>query len=658
MRRNFSKWKIVMLLVMFFSISASSFSQEVKSKVEFRDLTWEQAMRVAAKEKKFIFVDAYMDPCQSCDDAMNGVLSVDSIAGLYNENFVSIRIDMRTEAGLAFAPKLQMLMYPAYIFFSADGEQLGSTNAWSFVKDPAKSYEAASAAIANGLSRLKNTRSIVFEEGFDWAAILEKSKSENKPIFIDAYTTWCRPCIQMDRNVFTLDTVADYYNEHFINVKMNAEKEEGVDIAKKFEVRAYPTYLYLDTDGKLIRTESGYTEADKFIGYGKEAYGKFAEGNGIVFEELDWAGVKAKAKAENKLIFFDAYTTWCGPCKQMSKNVFTDSTLAAFFNEKFINAKFDMEKGEGITLKDEFNVRAYPTYVFLDAEGSPVHRTVGSTTIEQFLEYAKDALSPDKNLAYLTAKYEGGDRSFDVVQDYLKALKVAYMSDEMNTVAVEYLDDLKPKKLLEEENWTLIKEYLKNPSSSSFQYLVNNREKFYKDFDKKEINDKIYNVYVSSSWNYITYDDDNNRDFDAAGFEAYLKEIEDSGFDRKDELIAYGNINVLFALQKWEEYAEEIDKALDGEIIKKTPLTLYNYALTMKRYAETPELLSKGANWAFQGGEAESNEQYKVTYFNLQAELLEKAGKTEEAEAARAHGAEYGKKDEKPKNAMIELIKQ
>ena len=61
---------------------------------------------------------------------------------------------------------------------------------------------------------------------------LEKAKKENKLVFIDAYTAWCQPCVMMGKNVFTLDKVADFYNEHFINLKIDFGKEK--ELAEKY----------------------------------------------------------------------------------------------------------------------------------------------------------------------------------------------------------------------------------------------------------------------------------------------------------------------------------------------------------------------------------------------------------------------------------------
>ncbi len=647
--------KFVVALILCLAIAFNLSAQ--KTKINFQNLTWEQAMKKAEKEKKFIFVDAYRVPCESCDQAISEVFSVDSIAALYNDHFVSIRIDMSTKEGNAFAPKLQMLMYPAYVFFSADGEQLGSSNSYFFVKDHGQAMYQANLAITQGKIRLNNSRSIQFVQ-MPWAAVLEKSKKENKPIFVDTYTTWCRPCIQMDRNVFTLDEVADFYNENFINVKMNAEKGEGIDIQNKFNVRAYPTYLYLDGNGELVKETGGYTEADKFIEYGKQALKEYqkkqAEGKGIEFIEGSWDDILKKSRAENKLIFFDAYTTWCGPCKMMAKDVFTNDTIADFFNANFINTKFDMEKGEGIDLKEKFGIRAYPTYIYINADGNEVHRTVGSTDVQTFLGYGKNALSDDKSLSYLEGQYKAGNREPAFITEYLSALKVAYESKQMGDVASVYLDGLKNKQLLEQDNWEILNEYLNDDQTNSFAYLVQNRAKFYKQYDNKDVDDKIYYTYLRGGNRYVTSNDDKTKNFDEVGFNKYLKGIENSGVDRKEKIVAYATINNYYSRQEWNSYAAAIDKGLANGNVEKSALSLYNYALTMKRFADTPELLTKGANWAKIGGDVDTNG-YAATYYNLEAELLEKAGKPEEAEIARNRFNEQQLQEAKDKNPMKEI---
>ena len=116
-------------------------------------------------------------------------------------------------------------------------------------------------------------------------------------------------------------------------------------------------------------------------------------GRGSCFFQGTFAEAQEKAKAEDKLIFMDAYTDWCGPCKWMSKNTFTDESVASFFNENFINVKMNMEKGEGPGLARKYRVRGYPSLLFLNADGSVAHTKLGAQDASSFLALGKRVMA-------------------------------------------------------------------------------------------------------------------------------------------------------------------------------------------------------------------------------------------------------------------------
>jgi thiol:disulfide interchange protein len=115
---------------------------------------------------------------------------------------------------------------------------------------------------------------------------------------------------------------------------------------------------------------------------------------GITFEHnATWAQIVAKAKKENKLIFLDAYTSWCGPCKLMQARVFPDETLGTFHNKNFVNAKIDMETGEGPNLASQFRVRGYPTLFYINPNTMEVvHSVLGYRDVNQLLSTGQTAL--------------------------------------------------------------------------------------------------------------------------------------------------------------------------------------------------------------------------------------------------------------------------
>lgn len=125
---------------------------------------------------------------------------------------------------------------------------------------------------------------------------------------------------------------------------------------------------------------------------GKEMGLTNATSHGIQFIEADWNKALEQAKKENKLIFLDAYASWCGPCKLLKKKTFPDKEAGDFFNKNFINVAVDMEKGEGPALGAKYQVTAYPTLIITDTEGNLVAYTRGYISPRQLIEFGKHGL--------------------------------------------------------------------------------------------------------------------------------------------------------------------------------------------------------------------------------------------------------------------------
>ena len=256
------------LCIVTVSICTNVHAQE---RIKFQNLTFDEAMVESVKTGKIIFVDVQNNnPNAMVQKVEDSVFVIDSIAEFFNRNIIPIRINMNTEEGRKFAPRLAMLMYPVYVFYDKNGDQLSFTNSYEIIKNSGRLMEKAIASIRTAQEKETNTRQISFDKS-NWNALLAKAKKENKLIFLDAYTEWCRPCIQMAKDVFTLDIVADFYNENFINVSMDMEKGEGPELVKKYKVQAYPAFLYINGDGKLVHRDGGYQEAPEFIEAGKSA---------------------------------------------------------------------------------------------------------------------------------------------------------------------------------------------------------------------------------------------------------------------------------------------------------------------------------------------------------------------------------------------------
>ncbi len=102
-----------------------------------------------------------------------------------------------------------------------------------------------------------------------------------------------------------------------------------------------------------------------------------ANSTGVTFFEGSFKQALAKAKKENKLVMFDAYTTWCGPCKVLKTKVFPNKELGEYINKKFVSIGVDMEAGEGIQLANMYPLDGYPTIFFLDGDGKVKKKILG-----------------------------------------------------------------------------------------------------------------------------------------------------------------------------------------------------------------------------------------------------------------------------------------
>lgn len=95
---------------------------------------------------------------------------------------------------------------------------------------------------------------------------IKQAKSSGKLIFIDVHTSWCGPCKEMAKTTFTDSEVGKVFNGKFINLKIDAEADtDGPMISKAYTVSAYPTLLFVNSEGKLIRKLVGKQSKEKLL---------------------------------------------------------------------------------------------------------------------------------------------------------------------------------------------------------------------------------------------------------------------------------------------------------------------------------------------------------------------------------------------------------
>ena len=206
-------------------------------------------------------------------------------------------------------------------------------------------------------------------------------------------------------------------------------------------------------------------------------FSAFSQDRKIEFRQLSWAETLEASKTENKPIFIDCYTTWCGPCKWMTANIFTINAVADYFNENYIAVKFDMEKGEGLDLAKQFKIRAYPTLIHANANEEILFVSVGaSQDPKSYIANAKQAMDPNKNLPYYIANK---DEIFSDSKEMLNYFKVMSSANMVSQSDVDtYFEQFPVKEWTSASNWEIITMTVRDGNNSVFKTVVENDQLF------------------------------------------------------------------------------------------------------------------------------------------------------------------------------------
>lgn len=210
------------------------------------------------------------------------------------------------------------------------------------------------------------------------------------------------------------------------------------------------------------------------------------ESKSITFTQGTLKEVLSQAQKTNKLVFIDCYTSWCGPCKMMDKYVFTNDTVATYFNKTFINYKLDMEKGEGREVAAQYKVASYPTYLFLDGTGKLVHHSAGRMPAADFIAIAEKASNPAESSLAIEERYAAGDRSPELVLKYVEGVKKMSIN-KAKRIFQENFATVSDEVLKSNIGWEIINMFPLTEEDRFYKFLIANEAYFVSKQGKEEV---------------------------------------------------------------------------------------------------------------------------------------------------------------------------
>jgi thiol:disulfide interchange protein len=244
----------------------------------------------------------------------------------------------------------------------------------------------------------------------DFTKALAEAKASGKPILVDSWATWCKPCKKLWEKILTNDKLKGALSEYVL-VKMDADDEANEEFVEKYEVAEVLPWIGFFSSAGEFKSELalfGEKAAGPFSSV--DEFGKSLAGAGAVF---GLAGARAtgagegwltdlkegfkQAREENKLLLVDGWAVWCTSCIELKKVTFEDDRVKTILND-YVTVALDMDAPGNQWVWDEYGIRGLPWVVLFE----PGQEKEPEWTLSGFEP-------PDKFAARLTSG--GGDDS-------------------------------------------------------------------------------------------------------------------------------------------------------------------------------------------------------------------------------------------------------
>lgn len=339
----------------------------------------------------------------------------------------------------------------------------------------------------------------------------------------------------------------------------------------------------------------------------------------IVFFEGDFQVALEKAKEENKLIFIDIYADWCGPCKRMSREVFTNFEVAKFYNNNFISIAINPEKTPNHPFLKGRQAPAYPSFYWLSSSGDVRLNETGYMKPELFLSKGKESIH--SNITTLYKKYSDlWDKSVRDPQTVLQFLKLLVVIEPEKELSIlkEYITNLSKEDLLLEDNYKIIKNlawYERENPDIATKILVSNQD-IYRAFEESGIFDNNMYRQIVRMHSAMREDILNQQVFlnkldsllgNDLGFYRELIEIENQIFNKKYKEGIQATLDLVQKEKKEWIYSEILytliisDYFLEKVVLDTNKLVIDMANCSLREFPSKATLMYAAISYAHQG---------------------------------------------------------
>lgn len=208
-------------------------------------------------------------------------------------------------------------------------------------------------------------------------------------------------------------------------------------------------------------------------------------------ESLEQARIEAKEKGRFVLVY--AYSP-CVLCDDVMEKVLCQPDVSSFLNGHFVLVDMDLDERAGVLFKREYDLKLCPSFVLLDADGHLAHKIAGGCSAEELLAKLMRGVEPQINYAGVLKRYNAGERSVELLPDYIFSLDDAGEMTNLPAVIDEFFSHFSMEEKVSDMAWALFNAYTGSFRDGVFQDFVKNKDYFVEKLGADIVNEKIQQV--------------------------------------------------------------------------------------------------------------------------------------------------------------------
>ncbi len=376
-----------------------------------------------------------------------------------------------------------------------------------------------------------------------------------------------------------------------------------------------------------------------------------SDGVHFIHSVSNWSDIVKKAQKEDKYIFVDCYTTWCGPCKYLANEIFPKATVGAFYNKNFVCIGLQMDETSkddkdiiesrivANSINEEYKIDVYPTFLVFNKAGILVHKFSGAGNDSMMIKKAQAALNENQQYYTLYEKYNEGNRDTILLKNLIKTSQDVRVKPDVYLLT--YLQSI--QNLFTNENGNLLIDNAQSTKSICFDYLFSNIDTWKGILNTKKLNDCFFRLIIQEIYNDNSFEYKNQKIKPAEIIQNYSKMYFDAGKRAAlFYLLNYYNETrkskyIKSLLMNYEEF--------DGSVFINAS-QMNSYAWNFFQEYDDLIILNKALSWSKKSLE---KDQDNPAYLDTYANLLYKLGITEDATEIETKALTLVKDSEKKK---------